>query len=422
MVDPPHAIGSEERLELLVQLSQTFNSSLDLDEVLNRVIDEVIKVMKAERGILMLIDEEARLEFRTARGLDQRTIEDPEFQISKGIVERVARDGTSLLTSDAQLDSRFSSRQSVLSLGLRSILCVPLLFKERRVGVIYVDNRLQAGIFTQEDLTLLEAIAANASIAVENARLYQIAVEKGRMERELQMAYDVQASLLPRALPSLYGWEFAARWKPARQVAGDYYDLIQDEDGSLNLIIGDVTDKGLPASLFMVFTRSVLRASSGAAISLEETVRRSNRLLCLESDQGLFVTLVLARLDPMLGTLCYVNAGHNPPLIYRSSANAFEHLIRTGIPLGIDDLTDYEEKSIRLEVGDLLVLYTDGIPEAINGLGEQFGMDRFSRVISDRKDESAEHIVEAVLDSMDRFSGQATSFDDVTILVVKRQL
>jgi len=206
---------------LLYRLSQTFNSSLDLSQVLNQVIDEVIAATRAERGFVMLSEPDGKLVFRAARGIDQQTIAEPGFQVSRGVVERVASKGQPMLTSDAQIDDRISMRTSVMSLGLRSVLCVPLKVKETTIGVIYVDNRLKAGIFAQADLDLMNAIAAIAAIAIENARLYQVAVEKGRMEQELQVAYKVQASLLPAALPQFPGWEFAARWHPAREVSGD---------------------------------------------------------------------------------------------------------------------------------------------------------------------------------------------------------
>jgi adenylate cyclase len=195
------------RLALLVRLAQAFNSSLDLDQVLGRVMDEVIAAVRAERGFVMLHEAGGRLAFRVARGIDQRTIEDPTFQISRGVLAQVAAEGRPVLTSDAQHDDRFSMRQSIVSLGLRSILCVPLVVRDQVTGVIYVDNRLHAGIFMPADLELLTAIASSAAIAIENARLYQAAVETGRLEREIQMARDLQAGLIPRETPHPTGWE-----------------------------------------------------------------------------------------------------------------------------------------------------------------------------------------------------------------------
>ena len=254
---------SGERLALLYHLAQTFNSTLDLDQVLNRVIDEVIIATRAERGFVMLHEQNGRLVFRVARGIDQQTINDPAFQVSRSVVEKVAAEGGAIITYDAQTDSRFNMRQSVMLLGLRSVLCVPLVIKNSILGVIYVDNRLQAGIFTSSDQELLAAIASNAAIAIENARLYQLAVEKGRLERELQMARQVQVSLLPTETPQIPGWEFAVRWLPARQVSGDFYDFLGRNSEQPGLVIADVSDKGMPAALFMGLTRAILPREYG---------------------------------------------------------------------------------------------------------------------------------------------------------------
>src|SRR5512136_2224101 len=205
--------AASDRLPLLLRLTQAFNSSLQLDEVLDRVIDEVITAVNAERGFVMLREDDGRLTFRTARGLDQSTIEAPRFQVSRSVAESVANEGQPVLTNDPMSDSRFRGRESVMMLGLRSILCAPLRVQDKIIGAIYVDNRLQAGIFNQEDLDLLSAIASSAAIAIENARLYKVAVEKGRMDRELEMARRVQSSLLPDDTPALPGWQFAACWQ-----------------------------------------------------------------------------------------------------------------------------------------------------------------------------------------------------------------
>src|SRR5512137_227685 len=173
--------ASADRLALLYRISQDFNSSLDLNEVLNRVIDEVIAAVRAERGFLMLRDATGQLHFRVARGIDRHTIEQPQFQVSRSVIKRVAEEGRSLLTSNAQADAALKAQQSVMILGLSSILCVPLQIKGALLGVIYVDNRVQSGIFQPADLELLNAIASNAATAIENARLYQVAVKQGRL-------------------------------------------------------------------------------------------------------------------------------------------------------------------------------------------------------------------------------------------------
>lgn len=428
MSNPP-APASDDRLSLLYRLSQTFNSTLDLDEVLECVIDEVIAAIRAERGFVMLIEADEELVFRTARGMDQDTIGEPDFQISRGIVNQVAREGKPMLTSDAQSDSQLSLRASVIHLGLRSVLCVPLQVKGNTIGVIYVDNRLQAGIFTHDDLELLNAIASTAAIAIENARLYQVAVEKGRMERELQMAYRIQAGLLPRSMPELPGWEFAAHWKPAREVAGDFYDFIPLEEGKLGLVIADVTDKGMPAALFMAFTRSIIRASLDRAVQPIQAVRQANRLICRESSYGFFVTLFYAQFEPDSAEVTYVSAGHNPQLRYldtsarsleRDSAPIFQ-LGYTGMPLGISEEAPYEQRHITCAPGDCLLLYTDGVTDAVNDRGEHYSFARLQSFGQSHYQADPQDILQNLESELLNFVGDTPQFDDITIVVAKRE-
>jgi len=422
---------SQDRLDLLYNLSQAFNSTLDLDEVLNRVIDEVIVVTKAERGFVMLRDAHGELVFRVARGMDQSIISDPVFQVSLGVVEGVAREGKSVLTGDAQIDPRFSTRQSVKLLGLRSILCVPLKVKDQILGTIYVDNRVQAGIFTPDDLELMNAIGSSAAIAIENARLYQVAVEKGRLEQELQMARQLQASLLPQETPQVPGWEFAARWLPARQVAGDYYDFIPGKGDQLGLIIADVSDKGMHAALFMALARSILRASMNQSASPMEGMNHANRLICADSTSGMFVTVFYALLDPKENQITYVNAGHNPPLVCKTGATSDSgrllHLERTGMAAGVLPEASYQQVSLPIDKGDILVLYTDGVTEASDTKNNYFGVEKLEQVVIENCQASATEIAASIELAVGGFSGtldpveQHAADDDITILVVKRK-
>jgi sigma-B regulation protein RsbU (phosphoserine phosphatase) len=370
---------------------------------------------------VMLHEADGRLAFRVARGIDQTTIQDPQFQVSRSIVERVARDGEPLLTSDALQDDRLSTRRSVTILGLRSVLCVPLKTRDNISGVVYVDSRIRAGIFSRADLDLLTAIASSAAIAIENARLYQVAVERGRLERELQMARETQASLLPRETPQVPGWEFAARWQPARQVAGDYYDFIPLDDGKLGLVIADVSDKGMPAALFMAMTRSTIRASVGHAPSPVEGIALANRLICADAAGGMFVTLFYALLDPATGEMTYVNAGHNPPLLQRANGHAGpDHLVelgRTGMALGVIDDATFEQRSVQIQVGDMVLFYTDGITEAVDAQNQEFGIPRLLRVLENAQ---PAHVIDAIEAALHAYVGDTPPFDDMTIVALRR--
>jgi sigma-B regulation protein RsbU (phosphoserine phosphatase) len=416
--------STDDRLALLYDLSRVFNSTLDLDEVLNRVMDEVISITRAERGFVMLREDDGQLTFRVARGIDQTTIQDPQFQVSRSIVERVAREGEPLLTSDALQDDRLSTRLSVTILGLRSVLCVPLKTREGISGVVYVDSRIRAGIFSPADLDLLTAIAASAAIAIENARLYQVAVERGRLERELQMARETQSSLLPRETPRVPGWEFAARWQPARHVGGDYYDFISLDGGRIGLVIADVSDKGMSAALFMAMTRSTVRASVGHAPSPAAGVALANRLICADSSGGMFVTLFYALLDPATGEMTYVNAGHNPPLLlerrHPAERKTLTELTRTGMALGVLEDTSFEQRTIQIDPGDSVFLYTDGVTDAMGADGQEFGADRLLCMLEEQGRAPAGQMLDAIESALHGHVGDTPQADDVTIVAVSR--
>jgi sigma-B regulation protein RsbU (phosphoserine phosphatase) len=310
-------------------------------------------------------------------------------------------------------------RESVLILGLRSILCVPLRIKSEVLGVVYVDNRLQAGIFSHEHLELLTAIASSAARAVDNARLYEVAVDKGRLERELQMAREVQASLLPQETPRASGWEFVARWRPARQVAGDYYDFIACANGQIGLVIADVTDKGMPAALFMALTRSIVRASVDSAHPPADAIVRANRLICADSTRGMFVTLFYALLDPLSGNLTYVNAGHNPPLLYQSAQAKLTELMPTGMALGVLADASFGQRSLRLQRGDMVLMYTDGVTDATDRHMHEFGPERLRQVLLDHRLAPAESVMAGLETALDSFTGPVAAFDDIAMVVVK---
>jgi sigma-B regulation protein RsbU (phosphoserine phosphatase) len=287
-----------------------------------------------------------------------------------------------------------------------------------------VDNRMKVGIFSQGDLELLSTIASSAAIAIENARLYQVAVERGRLERELQMAREVQASLLPHETPQIPGWEFAARWQPAREVAGDYYDFFSLEGGRLGLLIADVSGKGMPAALFMALTRSTVRASVGYTPSPAEGIALANRLICADSTGGTFVTLFYALLDPATGEMSYVNAGHNPPLLCRGSAHIesaqLAELTRTGMALGVVADTSFEQHTVQLEHGDCVLLYTDGVTEAMDAQEQVFGDERLRRVLLAQRHAPVADVIGALEGALQGYVGDSLPFDDITIVAVRR--
>lgn len=440
---------SDDRLSLLYRLSQTFNSSLDLDEVLNTVIDSVIATTRAERGFVILLEENGQIKFRAARGSNQTNIDNPEFQISRGVIDQVIREGIPILTSDAQMDSRFSAMQSVAFLGLTSVMCAPLKVKETTLGAVYVENRIQAGIFTENDLDLLNAIASSAAIAIDNARLYQVAVEKGRLERELQVARRVQASFLPGQVFQPPGWDIQAYLEPAREVGGDFYDVFPlNNSQRIGLVVADVCDKGVGSAMFMAIFRSLIRAyaerptspnwpdaskSPGGGMSVEEkrdlispeaaslkaAISMTNNYIANNhGDSNMFATIFFGVLDPATGGLFYINAGHEPPILLGKGGKK-ERLSPSGPAVGLFPDLEFGIKQAEIEPGALLLAFTDGVLDAHNPEGETFGEERLLALIQEPTVSPAA-LLERINDSLLHHMGARPQFDDITLMALRR--
>ncbi len=412
---------SKEHLELIYKASQEFSSSLDADEVLTRIMREVIKITGANRGFIMLLDSNGNLDFKTAQGIEKNEIENPAFEVSKSIVYKVANETIPVVTTNAQSDKEYRNQTSIQNLKLRSVLCTPMIVKGETLGVIYVDNKLKNGIFSKADMDLLMAISSNAAIAIKNARLFQEVIEKGRMEKELAQAREVQMSLMPQLAPNYEGWDIAGKWVPAKEVAGDFFDYIDFPDGGLGVVVGDVVDKGMPAALFMAFSRSIIRNESLGSKSIIDIVNRVNISICNESTNGMFLTMVLAKFTPGKNLVELINAGHNPPLHLSVKSGDINKLMPTGMLIGVDESERYSKTQATLEEGDILVLYSDGVPDAINHEGEEFGMDRLQQIIVQSDLDSANLLVNRIWDNMKEFVNGQPRFDDITIVVIRKK-
>jgi len=444
---------SDERLALLCHLTQSFNRSLDLDEVLSMVIDEIIAATKAERGFVVLREDDGKLVFPVARGINQTNIEDPEFQISHGVIDQVLTEGKPVLTHDAQVDNRFSGMQSVAFLGITSVMCAPLKVKNNILGATYVENRVQAGIFTEEHLELLSAIASSAAIAIENARLYQIAVEKGRMERDLQVARRVQSSFIPKEICEPDGWQVSAYLEPAREVGGDFYDVFSlADEHRFGLVIADVCDKGVGAALFMALFRSLIRAFSeqhysgdwlsGAAelmssepnseqidvdqvdkhpgaAALKSIIELTNNYIAINhGETSMFATLFFGILDPSSGIMQYVNAGHEPPvLIGKNGTKA--RLQPTGPALGLFPDLKFGIQEANFEPGDTLLAYTDGAFDARGPDGDNYTEERLI-ALAENSIHTPGKLLPKIVQNLEQYMAECDQYDDITLLAVQR--
>jgi serine phosphatase RsbU (regulator of sigma subunit) len=396
-------------------------SSSGLDETLNQVASLVFEAVPAERCVIMLRDEETEDGMKIAaarmRGKEE-TLE--EVRISRTVMDEVLKNGKSVLTSDAQHDPRFAS-QTMALLGIRSVLAVPLSVNEMEVfGLVYADSPTYEATFTEEHLNILTTLASVASIRVENARLLEERFERERMERELELATEIQQRFQPSAPPVMEGYEFQGISFSCYEIGGDYYDFIARDDGKMLIALGDVSGKGTAAALLMSSLHASIHAQVSAKNTLVETIRSVNQYLAHNTPANRFVTLFIAELDPATGDLNYINAGHNPPLVGRADGR-IEQLESGGFPLGIIPVAEYELGHTSLARGEALVVYSDGVSEAANLKGDEFGLERLSQVIAKNLGSSASGLRDKVESALSTFTQNTPAGDDITLVIAKRK-
>jgi sigma-B regulation protein RsbU (phosphoserine phosphatase) len=301
--------------------------------------------------------------------------------------------------------------------GLLFHASVPIIASGRALGIINVATQ-EWQFLTGADLQLLSAIGAQVAIALERARLYDLThAQRLRLERELSMARLVQESLLPERLPRIPGFSLAADWRSALEMAGDFYDIFALADGRWGFLVADVSDKGAAAAMYMAMTRSLVRASAGSHAGPAAVLREVNQRLLAHSATDMFVSLFYGILDAQGLSLAYANAGQNPPLLRRASG-ALENLMPTGPVLGIFEGPSFTEATLTLAAGDALVVYTDGVTDALNQQGESYGMPRLTGAVADAPHSTAEEVFDHISNDLGAFTLAAPLFDDITFFVI----
>ena len=415
----PKAAKQGDLLALISKVGITLLASATLGETLEQIVSLVFESVPADRCLLMMRDEGSEdLRVAVAR-LRDRVGEVGEIRVSRNVLDEVVIRGKSVLTSDAQHDPRFASGTMVLQ-GVRSVLAVPLGVADKVFGIIYADSPIAEGRFTEDHLKVLTTLASVAAIRVENARLVEARLDRERLERELALASEIQQRFQPTAPPHVTGYELQGISFPCYEIGGDYYDFIEREDGRLVIALGDVSGKGTAAALLMSSLHAAIHAQSASHDSLVATISAVNRYLADNIPSNRFVTLFYAELDPESGALSFLNAGHNPPLIVHA-AGTVEQLASGGLPLGIKRDAEYREGRTRLQHGDVLVIYSDGVTESTSPAGEEFGSTRLYEVVSRNIEASAAGIRDRIESSLTKFAQGTSAADDITLVIVKRQ-
>ena len=397
-------------LQALLQFGERMAQFPSLNDMLPGTLDLAIQAVSAQRGVLMLIEGD-QLVAKAHKG--------EGFRISTMVRDKVLNEKSSILVRDAQLDDAFKGRMSIVEQKVHTMMAVPLQTKERIIGLIYVDSPFILREFTKDDLSLLTLMASLAGFSIENARLVEIEQAERIMKRDLSQAAEIQGRMLPASAPEVAGVDLAGFNAPCRTVGGDYYDFFPYGNGKVGLALGDVSGKGMPASLMMMGLHARVHVLAEDPGNLGAFMSRINKATCAKCPSNRFITFFFALLDGATGDLAYANAGHNPPIIVRADGSA-EMLEGGGPVLGILSIAPYGEMKAQLGAGDMLVLYSDGVTEATNSAYDEFGEERFIEVLKQHRTEPADTIVQAVTKALAEFAAGAPQADDITLLIARR--
>lgn len=437
----------------LLQVAQAVVSSYDLDEILATIVRITPILVGIKRSVIFLWDDDQNI-YRASQayGFSREEIADlqPFYQANHFPLldwirennqpfyipiespvephEWANIDTRNVSIAEKLSNSRGEETQDIepLSSEFPLLMGFPLAVKDSVLGIMIIEeidqtSKVPSIRIREKRLEIITGISQQAAIAIQNDILQRDVLERERLEREMQLAREIQSTFLPDKLPVVDGWELDVRWRPARQVGGDFYDLIELPENRLGIIIADVADKGMPAALYMTLVRTLMRAAIQYQQSPREVLLRVNNLLVPDSRQGMFVTLVYAELSLDTGEMVFANAGHNPPLSFKASTgNIFEHN-RDAMALGVFPDIEIQESKIVLEKGDLMFFYTDGITEAFSLHDELFGLERLKAIIQKSSYRSARELLEQVEASVFDFSEGMSQSDDVTLVVIYRQ-
>ena len=399
-----------------------------LDDLLALVVDNSVELTGADRGFIMLKNDSGELEFRCARNSYKRPLESSDLQTSRRVPDEVFETGKRMVINDLDFGDSPENHHSTRRLGVRSIFCLPLRYlafqdsgatgmgRMDTIGVLYVDSQRVGTGLSNTALDALETLASEAAMAIYNARLYKESQEKRKMDEQLAIAREIQQALLPPSNKVLPYVSAHSHNIPCHEVGGDYLDYFDFEDGRLGFTLGDVSGKGMPAALLTSVIQGIFSSQTLLGLPLPAILANVNKNLVKRGVGNRFVTLFFGVLDAE-GHCVYTNAGHNPPLLLRGNGSLVE-LKEGGMVLGLFDWASYETGRATLEPGDRLVLFTDGVLEALDKSGEEFGEERLHALLKEHVVRPASEILDKLNDAVLQFSAGAPQHDDITMMIL----
>ncbi len=433
----PSQSGARElhHLSVLLDVARSLSSGLSLEDILATVVDAAIAVTRTERGVLLLSNSAGKLETAVARNAQRGTLRPEDMQVSQGVLKRVASSRRELIVGDTVADAadagRINQGESITRLDLHTVVAIPIDKKpvieavdvtvaarqSELLGILYLDSRAPSSTFSALDREVVRTLAHEAATLIENARLFANARLKARLDHDIEIASKLQQGLLPKALPNLPDVAVAGSTLACYSVGGDCFDVIDLDGGRHGFFVGDISGKGIPAALLATLLQGIFFTTASMDIALTGVFSRVNRYLCERAGGDRYATVFYGVLDKK-GAFEYVNAGHVPPLIRRASG-AIERLDLASFPVGMFPEAEYESAAVKLEKGDYLVIYTDGVSEAVNVQTEMFEEERLRHMLENFKGQTVEELAETIREGVKTFTEGAAQSDDITILVVQ---
>jgi sigma-B regulation protein RsbU (phosphoserine phosphatase) len=413
-------LSTVDKLRMLLDITKTISRSLDLDEVLTLVMDTLGSLIPYDAAGIYLIERKNEGEdpyifkSKVIRGYDiSFALVEPRLKLGEGFLGSVAQSGETIISPDVSKDSRyFPARERT-----RSEMVAPIVSNEEVIGAFDLESdRLNA--YNEDDLSVLQLLASQVAIIIEKAELHEQLIEKKRLEAQLEIARHVQLELLPESDPKINNFDISAYLFPTEQVSGDYYDWVKVFDDQIGIVVADAVGKGIPAALLMAFLRASLRSSVQIGYAPNVAMAKVSNLLWDSTEDHQFITSIYGILDATNRTFVFSNAGHNPPLLIKPDGE-HRYVEYGDQPLGMFADTHYHQHFIRIEPGQVLVLYTDGIIEGENAAGEDFGLDRFAKSVLDAIHLPAKRIINHIRKDIADFTERKFLDDDGTLFIVK---
>lgn len=414
-------VQPEAKLKAVLEISRALAGSTDLDGLLPKILDTLFNIFPhADRGVVLFKEDDGKLIPRAIK--HRRSDEDESVKLSRTVLNTVLEQKAGILSADATNDSRFEASESISALTIRSMMAVPMLSVAGDVlGVIHIDTQNAFNQFKKDDLDLLIAVAGQAGLSYETARLMVTALEKQKQDREMQIAANVQLALLPESLPKVEGYQFYASYDSAQAVGGDYYDCMQLEGDRVFFAFGDVAGKGVPASLVMSRISSVVQNVMAFVTDVGVAVGRINNQMCAKAVEGRFVTFVLGVIHTQTGEMSLVNAGHMPIMIRKPDGTVEEFGAEAvGIPLGVMEDYPFDVVTRQIAPGETCLIYTDGVSEAMNHNSDLYGIERIRELMQAHGHEGAEELGRTILQDVRRHANGRPQNDDITLMVFSR--